>query len=258
MKNNRLRMISGFILLLCVIGLVVPALAQDGTAWITLADNGIEANYTGVQTEGSRLTITQPGEYVLTGSLSNGQIVVDSEEDGKVKLYFAGVSIHCEDGPAVYIKKCSPRVSIELTENYENVLSDGAVYADPQSKVDAVIFSKSDLTITGKGSLSVKGAYRDGIVSKDDLRFKGGKISVEAVHNGICGKDAVEIYAGDITVHAGNDGIKSTNDDPEWGYIRIEGGTVSITCGDDPLKVVHALSVTNSTVNVKVDASLKK
>ena len=233
-----------------------PALAEEPSVVITLSDDGITADYPGVYADGSVLTITLPGDYLLKGTLSNGQIVVDCERDGKVKLFFGGINVHCENAPALYIKKCSPRLSIELVEGTANELSDGTAYA-ADSKTDAVIYSKSDLTITGTGSLTVKGAYRDGIVSRDDLRIKGGKITVEAAHNGIFGKDCVEIFDGEVTVRAGNDGIKTTNEDRDCGYISMEGGTVSITCGDDPLSYVHEFFLTGGTINAVVDSSLK-
>ena len=242
----------------CVIS-AAPALAQSAQAplRIVLSDDGISADYPGVYAEGSTLTITLPGEYLLEGALSNGRIIVDCEQTGKVRLCFAGVSIHCEDGPALHIKKCSPRLTIELKADTVNNLSDGAVYAN-QDKVDAVIYSKSDLTITGEGPLNISGAYRDGIVSKDDLRIKGGKINVEAVHNGICGKDCVEIFDGEISVIAGNDGIKTTNEDAGLGYISMEGGTVTVLCGDDPLSFVHGFFQIGGTINTRTDPSMKK
>ena len=88
--------------------------AEGSPLEIILSDNGITADYPGVYNEGSVLTITLPGEYMLKGSLSNGQIIVDCEQNGKVRLLFSGVSVHCGDGPALYIKKCSPRLTIEL------------------------------------------------------------------------------------------------------------------------------------------------
>ena len=254
---------SSRIVIALVLALIImaPAFAETtaqtaSPAVITLNSTKIKADIPGVYVNGSTLTITLPGDYMLKGNLTNGQIIVDCEQTGKVRLYFNGVSVHCATGPALYIKACSPRLTIELVEGTVNTLTDGTVYADKTGKIDGVIFSKSDLTITGAGTLNVKGNYRDGIVSKDDLRFKGGKISVEAVHNGVMGKDCVEIYDGEIIVKAGKDGIKTSNEEAGLGYISMEAGVVSITCGDDPLVVVNALNITGGTINAVIDPSL--
>ena len=259
MMKNSLRYASLFLTLCMFVLFAVPVQsenAKENPVIITLSDNEIIADCPGVYTEGSILTITLPGAYLLKGSLGNGQIIVDCARTGKVSLFLGGVSVHCEDGPALHIKNCSPRLTIVLVEDTLNELSDGAVLSNPD-QTDAAIFSKSDLTITGSGTLNVKGAYRNGIVSKDDLRFEGGKIIVEAVRNGITGKDCVEIYAGEITVNAGNDGIRSTNEDAGLGYISMESGTVTIACGDDPLSVVHGLIITGGTIDATVDPSRK-
>ena len=244
-------------IVLCMLTFSSSALADTAPVVIDLDDSGIAADSPGVFTEGSVVTITLPGEYLLRGSLSNGQVIVDCETDGKVRLFLKGVSIHCENGPALHIKKCKPRLTIDLAEDTVNELSDGADYADKESNVDGVIFSKSDVTITGTGTLNITGAYRNGIVSKDDLRIKGGTINVSAVKNGIVGKDCVEIFDGTITVRAGNDGIKTTKDDEDQGHILMEGGTVSIQCGDDPLSFVRGFSLTGGTVETSVDPSMK-
>lgn len=242
---------------LAYLGYSASAHADSVPIVIDLSDDGIDVDSPGVYVDSGTLTITLPGEYLLRGTLSNGQIIVECEQEGKVRLYFGGISVHCENGPALYIKKCSPRLTIELEEGTVNELSDGTAYADQQSKENGVIYSKSDLTITGQGALNVTGSYKHGIVSRDDLRFKGGKINVEAVHNGIIGKDCVEIFDGEITVKAGNDGIKTTNEDSDLGYISMESGTVTIVCGDDPLSFVHGFSLNGGAMNAVVDPSMK-
>jgi hypothetical protein len=70
-------------------------------------------------------------------------------------------------------------------------VADGASYVleEGTDEPNAAIFSKSDLTIFGAGSLNVDGNYNDGIASKDGLIIKSGTISVTSVDDGIRGKD---------------------------------------------------------------------
>ena len=246
--------VLALVLALCIIA-PVSAEVADATV-ITLNGNSIKADAPGVYANGTVLTITLPGDYLLKGNLTNGQVVVNCEQTGKVRIYLSGANINCSTGPAIYIKKCSPRLTIELVEGTVNKLTDGKSYKDTEPS--AVIYSKSDMTITGAGSLTIVGSYKNGILSKDDLRIKGGKINIQAVNNGISGKDCVEIYDGEITIKAGNDGIKTTNEDAGLGYISIEGGTINITCGDGPLSYVHNLLITGGTINAVKDLSLQK
>ena len=251
--NCSRRFVVVILLMFCILATV--AAEKSDARIITLNGNRISADYPGVYTQGSTLTITLPGEYLLKGNLSNGQIVIDCEQSGKVRLYFDGVSVHCSNAPALNIRKCSPRLTIELVEGTANRLSGGKVFANEDT--DGVIFSKSDLTITGTGKLDIKAEYRHGIVSKDDLRIKSGTINIEAARNGIIGKDCVEIFDGELTIKAGNDGIKTTNEETGYGYIAMEGGTISIVCGDGPLSYVHGLLITGGSLTAVKDPSLK-
>ena len=105
--------------------------------------------------------------------------------------------------------------------------------------------------IEGSGSLKITAVSADGIVSKDELEIRGGKITVDAHRHGIKGKDCVEIYDGEISVTAGQDGIKSTNKkDSSRGYVAIRGGVVTIVCGDDPLQFITDCTIENAKISI--------
>ena len=217
---------------------------------VTLSDAGCECASDAVLCEGSTVTITMPGEYLLTGSLSDGQVRIDCREDGKVTVNLQDVRIHNETGAAIAVGYVKPRVRVSLMADTENELSNGRdlVYEE-EDEPNGVLFSRSDLTIEGSGTLKVTAGAMDGIVSKDDLKIEGGTLVVAAPRHGIRGKDFVEISAGDITVTAGKDGIRSNNDkDPDRGYISVLGGTLRITCGDDPFDFVTALTIRSADV----------
>ncbi|MDO4565643.1 MAG: carbohydrate-binding domain-containing protein [Clostridia bacterium] len=212
----------------------------SGDASIVLADGNITIDGSGATAEGDVVTISASGTYVLTGTLSNGQIRVDTDSSETVELILSGIDVTCNDGPAVYILNAQKKVVLNLAEGSVNKVQDGEVYADTSEDApSAAIYSKEDLDIQGSGTLYVTGNYNKGIVSNDDLSIEGGTIVVTAVDDGIRGKDSVEISGGTISVYCGADGLRSNNEtDDGKGYIQITGGEISIEAGQDGIQAV--------------------
>ncbi|WP_339190658.1 carbohydrate-binding domain-containing protein [Paenibacillus sp. FSL R5-0490] len=217
--------------------------------------NGTTATVTGsgAKAANGSVTISEAGTYVLSGELTDGQIVVNVADKGTVHLVLNGATIHDNDSAAIYIQKAGKAV-ITLEKGTKNTVSDGKtyVYADAtKDEPDAAIFSKADLTFNGAGQLTVTGNYNEGITSKDDLKIISGSISVKAADDGIKGKDMVAVQAGTITIEAEGDGIKSTNDtDTTKGYVAIAGGTFDIQSGNDGIQAETALVADGGTYNI--------
>ncbi len=225
----------------CAEGMVTIQLGEKeaaGSGSWSVTENGIR--------------ISEPGEYLISGTLEEGQIFVDCGQEGKVTLYLNGVNVHHETGPAIQIGKCSPRAVISLVEGSRNSLSNGKnLIFEEEDEPDGVIFSRSDLTVEGSGQLEILAGAMNGIVSKDDLKIRGGEVVIEAPNHGIKGKDCVEISGGSIRIQAGKDGIKSTNkNDPDRGYIDMTGGEVTIECGDDALSFITGCTVTGGSLRI--------
>ena len=237
---------------LLVVSALSAAVAEDGMTVIELSDGMAQPEGRKVRVEGNTVTLTEPGEYLLSGTLTDGMLVVDLNDDGKVTVHLNNVSIHHENGPAIYIKNGDPRVVLSLAEGSENELSNGTnLQYETDDEPNGVIFSRSDLTVNGSGTLRVIAGAMDGIVSKDELKIEGGKLNIKAARHGMRGKDAVEILGGELEIYAVKDGIKSTNEkDDQMGYISITGGTIHITCGDDPLQFVTYARQENATLSV--------
>lgn len=201
------------------------------------------------------VTITESGEYVLEGSIDDGQIIVDvPDTDVKVvTLILNGVDVACSDSAAIYVKNAD-KVVLSLVEGTTNTFKDGETYVyddATEEEPNACIFSKDDLAIAGNGTMNVKGQFNNGIASKDDLTITGGKINVTAVNNGIKGKDSIAILTSDITVEAGADGLKSDNTtDAEKGFIIIEDGTFDITSGEDGIQAETCIVINGGWFNV--------
>jgi hypothetical protein len=195
---------------------------------VTLSGTTITVDPAVATISGSKLTITEAGTYNITGTLTNGQIIVNSQQESSVRLILNGVNITCANNSPLYILD-SKKTIIDLAAGTSNYLTDGATYSTTDEP-KASLFSNSDLTIFGSGSLIVTGKYKDGISTDDGLLIKSGTIYVTSADDGIRGKDYVIIKSGKITVISAGDGIKSSNtEEPLLGYISIDSALVNIT-----------------------------
>ncbi len=208
------------------------------------------------------ITISKSGEYVIEGTLADGQIIVDvPDEDAEVvTLILNGVDITCNNSAAIYVKNAD-KVVLSLVEGTVNNLTDGTEYTyddETEEEPNACVFSKDDLVISGKGTLNVVGNFNNGIASKDDLTITGGIINVEAVNNGIKGKDSVAVMDGDITIKAGADGMKADNtSDAEKGFIIIDGGIFNITSGEDAIQAETCMEINGGVFDITTGEGAK-
>ncbi len=217
---------------------------------IALKGSSITVTGSGATVSGSKVTITAAGNYSLSGSLTNGQVIVNTADKAVVRLILNGVNITCSSSAPIYITD-SEKTIINLADNTENVLTDGTSYVTVDGEPNAAIFSKSDLTIFGSGKLTVVGNYMDGITSKDGLIIKSGTISVTSKDDGIRGKDYLIIKDGNITVKSGGDGLKSDNEvSTIKGYVSIAKGVFNIISGGDAISAYTEINIADGTYNL--------
>ena len=218
---------------------------------ITLNKNTATVSGNGAEVDGSTITITEEGVYVVSGTLEDGQIIVDASDSDKVQIVLDGASINCETNAAIYVREAD-KVFITLAEDSENTLSSGTEYTQiDDNTVDGVIFSKSDLACNSTGSLTIEANYKHGIVSKDDLVITGGTYNITAADNGITAKDQLKILDGTFTIDAANSAVKAKNtDDTELGNIYIAGGTFTIKAEQDGFHATGSIVVDDGTITV--------
>ena len=204
----------------------------------------------GVTVSDGVITITKAGNYKLTGTYE-GQIKVEAGDSDMVRLILNNATITNSTGAAINVVEAD-EVVIYTASGTTNTVSDGSSYSDTASgSPDAAIYSKSDLTLAGEGTLKVEGKYEEGIHTTDGLVIASGTLEVNAANTGIKGKDYVDILDGTITVTATKDGIKATNDtDGNRGWVRLSGGTVNISAGDDGFKAERVLEISGGTLNI--------
>lgn len=226
-------------------------------AKITLEGGSASVSGGGVSVNGSTISISAAGEYAVSGTLDNGQIIVNTGDDAmKVTLILNNANITCLDKPAIYVEKAD-KLKLVLADGSENTVTSGVegLATDPNAS-GAAIFSEDDLDLEGSGKLTVNGYINNGIASKDDLKIQGGDITVNAVNNGLRGADSVQIEAGTLAISAGNDGIKSaTVDKAGKGFVSVSGGDVTILAGGDGIDAATTLDISGGVLSATAQGS---
>ena len=218
---------------------------------ITLNKTTATVSGSGAKADGSTITITEEGVYIVSGTLEDGQIIVDASDSDKVQIVLDGVNINCETNAAIYVREAD-KVFITLAENSSNTLGGGNEYTQiDDNTVDSVIFSKSNLVCNGTGSLTIEADYKHGIVSKDDLVITGGTYKITAADNGITAKDQLKILDGSFDIDAANSAVKAKNaDNAELGNIYIAGGIFTIEAEQDGFHATGSIVVDDGTITV--------
>lgn len=213
------------------------------------------------------VTITEPGTYRLSGTLSAGQVAVDLGTDAetdptaKVTLIMDGVDITSTVAPAViFYNVYDPYSDDEDTKGVTDlsnagaqvVLADGSVnevngsyvariYKEGTTKklhkYDGAFYSRMSMNISGEtkgtGELHITGE-KEGLDSELHLSINGGQIYIESQDDGINtnedGISVTTINGGYLHVNAGL-GAEGDGIDSN-GYLTINGGSI-VTMAND-------------------------
>ena len=222
---------------------------------ILLADNGSSCESDAVSITENTVTIKDEGTYILSGSLSNGMVIVEAEDTDKIQLVLNGVSISNAQSAALYIHSAD-KVFVTTASGTENILENNGTYtAIDENNIDAAVFSKSDLTFNGEGTLTITAQEGHGIVSKDDLVLTSGTYVITSASYGISGKDSVRIANGSYNIVSGKDGIHAENtEDSSLGFVYLAGGTFDITSQQDGISASTWLQAEEGTYTILTGA----
>lgn len=196
---------------------------RDYDTYIILNDKNTTINGDGASFSDSVLTISKGGSYYIKGSLSEGQIKIDSDDNKEiVRLHLDGVYIHCSSGSPLLVEASKNRTVLIPAEKSENELFS----SDGSSKFPA-IFSEDDLTISGDGILTVRSASSKGIFSKKTILIKGSVLNVKSTDDAICAKDGISVSGGMIAADCKRVGLHADSGDG----ISISGGSFKVNSG---------------------------
>ena len=225
------------------IGAYYLSLTKDNTTSVTAIKDDInwEQSNSYDLTLTKSTSITKGGVYTLTGTIEDGELLINTNDD--VKLILSNVTIKNTNGPAIYIE--------DANCTYIELVGENTLEGKVDDEYDSVLLSKDDLYISGDGSLKVISNI-DGISSSDNLTINSGTFIIEVGDDAIKGKDSLIIENGNFTITSGGDAIKTTNQD-ELGNLVIQNGTFNITTNGDGIVSINTLEINNGEFTIKTD-----
>ena len=198
---------------------------------------------------GKRVDITAGGIYKITGKSLNGQVYIKARGQNVI-LLLDGVDLTSTTStPPIYAEDCAS-LKIILAEGSTNRLEDSEINGE-----NGVIKVKScNLTMGGKGRLTIKANGKNGISNTKELIIEGGTYVINSTRHAIYGKLGVTINGGKFTIDSARSGIKSGDSDvgqETEGQITVNAGSIHIRCNTDGLNSYGPVTVTNGRILVE-------
>lgn len=218
---------------------------------IKFAGNTAICSSNAVNVSENIVTITDEGTYILSGSLNDGTVIVDAEKKDKVQLVLDNVYVNCDTFAPIFIKQAD-KVFITMVSDSVNTLSNcGNFDYIEENSVDAVIYSKEDLTLNGSGSLNILSSAGHGIVSNDELVLTEGTYKIDCKYHGMNAKDSICVANASVNITSGKDGIHVENsDDSTLGFIYIQSGSFNIDSAGDGISASGQMLIDGGTFDI--------
>ncbi len=221
---------------------------------LSFAGEDVTALPVGAVYQDRTVTLQQGGTYVLEGDWTNGSVVVDAPKGDEVQLVLSGVSITSQTFAPIYVNKAK-KVLITLAKETENVLKNGGAFTPlDDNNVDGVVYSRTDLTLNGEGSLTVESPGGHGVVSKDTLVVTGGSYTVSSAKSGLQARDSVRVNGGTFVLKTGSDGIHGENtEDTALGFLYFAGGEYDITSQGDGMDASNYVFIEGGIFRIEAE-----
>ncbi len=211
----------------------------DATRFV-FTDNGIEVtegSYSGYKIDGTSLSIKDGGTYVVSGSCTDGTIVVKKNVtdvtlvlDGLTLSASATAPVTRNKGSEVTIVAAAETVTTLADDKYNNddLYTDETLYPDIENAVikckdgsNVTIAGTGMIRITANGKNGIKGGYdlyeedadgnaTDTLLSTASLTLRDVTLLIEApVNDALKSDKELNILSGNLTISAADDAIKS-------------------------------------------------
>ena len=222
--------------------------STTGATQISLLGSKAVVNGGGAYAYDRDVIITSAGRYVITGTLDNGSVVVDTDSKSKVWIRLNGAEIRCSDNACIRVEQAE-KVFLTLEEGSVNRLESSGIAEEALAAgVNGALFSRDDLTLNGTGTLEVRSAGVHGITSNDDLIITGGTISISAGDDGLHANDKLNIESAQLELDTGDDGVSLTGGEST---LVIASGSIRTRSGDKGISAAGGILILDGNLDIE-------
>lgn len=183
----------------------------------------------------TNLLIEKAGTYTLTGTTQNS-VVVDTT--GDVTLILDKAQFTTSELPAIYVRNAeNTKIEVKNTSTIERTGKDDIL--------NAAVYVRSPLSLTGNGTLTITDKSGHGLKSKGDMTSANVTLNITSGKDGIHASDSLEIQSGKYTITSGDEGIQSNEN------LTIQKGTFEITSEGDSLHGDGDVTLADGTYTLK-------
>ena len=192
----------------------------------------------GVTVNGSTVEITKAGTYIVEGTASKVQLKVAAGKEDEVQIVFKNATLKNTEAPLLV--DSAKKVILTLADGTKNEVAD-----ESTSTVKGAIYSDSDLTINGKGSLTVNGNASNAIKSKDGVRIVDATVTTTAKKHGVAANDFVNVTGATLN-------LSDNEDDVLLGNVYLTNTTITVNAGDDGINASNTMLIDEgATIDVQ-------
>mgnify|MGYP004448397107 FL=1 len=199
----------------------------------------INAGSTNLSDTDGMVKITSGGTYEISG---NGKTIAVDAKGQNVKLVLDGANLEGGKLPGLYIRKAE---KVDITLKGSSTISYGST--PTYESLNGALYSKSDVTFSGEGSLTVNSDYESGIKLKDNAVFESGTFTISAKNDGIRVNEKAEFKGGTYTIDTNGEGIEAKD------TLVIDGGNFAIHSSDDAVNAANSITINGGSIQAVSD-----
>lgn len=233
--------------------------SADNAAVLTFSDSGVSASgqsKSGYEINGTAVSITQPGTYIVSGACADGSITVKKEVKDVV-LVLNGLSLTSKTTAPITLNKSSS-ATVLAAANTQNALSDTTANDEK-----AVIKAKAGaaLALGGTGTLTIQANGKNGVKGAAEATIVTDALTLEitSVDDGLSCDDELTVRGGTYHITADGDALKASPDRDEAeapdtvskGNITVADGTFQLQTGGDGMQADGDLSILGGTFTIQ-------